>query len=66
MLILYPWTDIEEHVNGLIEPQRVINAHVDYPHALVESGVVDVDFRVYPWSMLFVIFVCLVFFPFFF
>ena len=36
MLILYPWTDLEEHVNGLIEPQSVINANVDYPHALVE------------------------------
>ena len=45
--ILYPWTDIEEHINGLIESQRVINANVDYPHALVESRVVDVDFRVY-------------------
>ena len=45
--ILYPWTDKEEHINGLIESQRVINANVDYPHALVESRVVDVDFRVY-------------------
>ena len=40
---------IHGQINGLIESQRVINANVVYPHALVESGVVDVD----PWSMLF-------------